>query len=299
MERNKEKQIILLIFITCGNIVFYYTPMGGLIMAFQDYNPIDGFLNSEFVGFKHFIEFMNDDDFIISLRNSLVINGFNIMFGFTLPIAFAIFIFSMKNNMFKKVTQTITYLPHFISWVVVGGMVYKLLDPDTGILNLLLKQLSLEPIPFMRDPGYFWGIITSVSIWKELGWNSIIFLAALSAIDVEQYEAAVVDGANSLQKLIHITLPGIMPTIVLMLIFNIGNLFNANGNVSFDAIFNMRNAFIADVANTLDFYIYQEGIMRNQISYATAMGFFQNIISLFLVLGANKISKKIRGYGMF
>ncbi len=280
-------------------LVFFYRPMVGLIMAFQNYKVTLGMYHSPFVGLKNFQEFLVNPGFWLTLRNTLVINGLSIAIGFPLPIILALVINTINPGPFKKVTQTISYLPHFISWVVIAGLMYKLLDPEIGAVNLLLKLLGARPVPFMRQPQSFWGIITAVAIWKEVGWNTIIFLAALASIDIEQYEAAIIDGATGWQKLWRITLPGIAPVIALMFIFTIGNLFNANGNVSFDAIFNMRNALVSDTANTVDYFIYQEGVSSNRMSFAAAIGFAQNLISLIVVLGANSISRKARGYGAF
>lgn len=223
----------------------------------------------------------------------------HILIGFPLPIALGIAIFSMKDSVFKRVTQTITYLPHFISWVVIAGLVYKMLDQQTGIVNTLIVALGGERVAFMRDPNYFWGIIIVVAIWKEIGWNTIIYLAALSAIPTEQYESAVVDGANGWQKLFYITLPSIAPTIGLMLIMTVGNLVNGNGGIGFDAVYNLRNALLSSKANTLDYFIFAEGILSNKLSYATAIGLAQGLVSLVLVMLANATSRKLRGYGAF
>ena len=226
-------------------IVFAYVPMVGVLMSFEDYDIIKGLFGSRWVGLEHFREFLSDRDFWRALRNTLVINGLSILIGFPLPVMLAIAIFSVRDGIFKRVTQTIIYLPHFVSWVVVGGLVYKLLDENTGAINTLIKACGGDAVAFMRSPAYFWAIIIVTCIWKELGWNTIIFLAALSGIDADQYEAAVVDGANSWQRLIYITIPGIMPTVGLMLIMTVGNLINANGSAYFDAIYNLRNAMTA------------------------------------------------------
>ena len=280
-------------------IVFSYTPMVGILMSFQDYDIVKGLFGSEWVGLEHFKEFLTDEDFWRSLRNTVAMNGLSILIGFPLPIALAILIFSIKDGVFKRVTQTISYLPHFVSWVVVGGLVYKLLDVNTGAVNTLIERLGGEPIAFMREPGWFWAIMILVSIWKELGWNTIVYLAALSGIDAEQYEAALVDGANSRQRLWYITLPNIMPVVGLMLIMTVGNLINASGSASFDAVYNLRNALVAPMSDTLDYYVFAQGIQHNAYSYAAAIGLVQGAISLLLVIGANKISRKTRGYGAF
>lgn len=280
-------------------LVFSYVPMVGVLMSFQDYDIVKGLSGSEWVGLKHFKEFFSDSGFWSALKNTLAINGLSILIGFPLPIALAIAIFSMKDGIFKKVTQTISYLPHFVSWVVVGGLVYKLLDVDTGAINNFIKTFGGEPIAFLREPQWFWVIIIITCIWKELGWNTIIYLAALSGIDAEQYEAALVDGANKRQRLWYITLPGIMPVVGLMLIMTIGNLINANGGASFDAVYNLRNALTASMSDTLDYYIFSQGIQHNEYSYAAAIGLVQGLVSLFLVTTANRISRKTRGYGAF
>jgi putative aldouronate transport system permease protein len=283
----------------CAVIVFAYIPMVGVVMAFQDYDIITGYMSSPWAGLKHFHNFLMKPAFWRSLRNTLTINGLSILIGFPLPIVFAIMIFTMKSGPYKRITQTISYLPHFVSWVVVSGLVYKMLDNDTGIINFILTRLGFDRIAFMRLPGYFWGVIITTAVWKELGWNSIIFLAALSAIDAEQYEAAIVDGANGFQRLIYITIPGILPTVGLMLIMTVGTLVNASGNVSFDAVFNLRNPLLTSVSDTIDYYVYAEGIANNNLSYSAAVGLAQSMVSLFLVLMANKISRKAQGYGAF
>lgn len=280
-------------------IVFAYVPMAGLIMSFQNYDLVKGFSGSKWVGLKWFQKFLKDKDFYIALRNTLGINSLHLLIGFPLPVILAIGIFAMKPSVYKKVTQTITYLPHFISWVVIAGLVYKMLDSETGIVNTLIKSMGGAAVPFMREPDYFWAIIIIVAIWKELGWNTIIYLAALSAIPSEQYEAAIVDGATGRQQLWYITLPSIMPTIGLMLIMTVGNLVNGNSGIGFDAVYNLRNAFLSARANTLEYFSFSEGILNNKFSYATAIGFAQGVVSLILVSSANALSRKLRGYGAF
>lgn len=280
-------------------IVFSYVPMAGLIMSFQDYDLVQGFSGSRWVGLRWFERFLRDRDFYNALRNTLCLNSLHLLIGFPLPVLLAIGIFAMKPSPYKKITQTVTYLPHFISWVVISGLVYKMLDSETGIVNTIIQAFGGEPIAFMREPQYFWWIIIIVAIWKELGWNTIIYLAALSAIPSEQYEAAIVDGANGRQKLWYITLPSIAPTIGLMLIMTVGNLVNGNSGIGFDAVYNLRNALLASRANTLEYFSFSEGILNNRFSYATAIGFAQGIVSLVLVTSANAFSRKLQGYGAF
>jgi putative aldouronate transport system permease protein len=279
--------------------VFSYRPMIGVIMAFQDYDVVRGMFDSPWVGLEHFRAFLADKDFYRALRNTLAINALYIGIGFPLPIALAIVIFDMKDTVYKRVTQTISYLPHFVSWVAIAGIVYKLLDYHEGILNILLRTLGGEAVPFMRRPEFFWWIAVIVTIWKGLGWNTIIYLAALSGIPSEQYEAAIVDGANWFQQLIYITLPSIAPTIALMLIFTIGTLVAQNSAIGFDAIYNLRNAMVSEYADNLDYYVYAQGILRGRYSFATAVGLVQGLVSLLLVMSANTISRRLRKYGAF
>jgi putative aldouronate transport system permease protein len=279
-------------------LVFSYMPMVGLIMAFQDYDIVDGMFASPFVGLDNFRIMLTDAAFLRSLRNTLVINGLHIAIGFPLPIALAIMIFDMKDSVYKRVTQTISYLPYFVSWVAIAGLVYKLLDVHTGVINVLIVALGGEAIPFMREADYFWWITVIVAIWKQVGWNTIIYLAALSGVPAEQYEAAIIDGANGFQQLIYITLPSIAPTVALMFIFTIAHLVT-NSPISFDAIYNLRNALVSSHSDTLDFYIYMQGIQRVRFGFATAMGLIRGLAGLVLVLGANGLSRRIRKVGAF
>ena len=282
--------------------IFNYIPMMGVSISFFDYKVTKGFWGSEFVGLQHFRKFLTDPNFFRALRNTIGINGTAILIGFPLPIIFALILDSMKWKSYKKIAQTISYLPHFISWVVVAQLAYRILDERTGSLNMLIKAFGFESVPFMTDPGYFWGIVISVGIWKEIGWLSIIYLSALSSVDVEQYEAASIDGVKGYQKLFYITLPNILPTITLVFIFTVGTLVNTSGYfviVPFDAIFNLRNALLSETANTIDFYVYQTGVMNSKYSYSTAIGITQSILAFLMVYGGNSISKKINGYGAF
>lgn len=302
LQRRIQRYSTLYIFLVPAIIValiFYYRPMIGLIMAFQKYDIVKGMFASPFVGLENFRAFVNDKAFWSALRNTLAINGLYFLIGFPLPIALAIMIFGMRDSLFKKITQTISYLPHFVSWVVIAGVVYKLLDINGGIVNILIKTLGGTPVAYMREPDFFWWIMTIVSIWKEMGWNTIIYLAALAAIDAAQYEAAMVDGANGFQQLIYITLPGLAPIIGLMLIFTMGTLVSSNSAISFDAIYNLRNALVASRADTLDYYIYSKGVLGVKYGLSTAAGLMLSLISLFMVLGSNAISRRIRGYGAF
>lgn len=302
LQRRMQRYGTLYIFLLPAIIsvlIFAYRPMIGLIMAFEKYDIVKGMFGSPFVGLENFRAFINDKAFWSALRNTLAINGLYLLLGFPLPVVLALMIFGMRDSLFKKITQTISYLPHFVSWVVVAGVVYKLLDIDGGIVNILLKSLGGSPVAFMREPDLFWWIMTITSIWKEMGWNTIIYLAALASIDAAQYEAAMVDGANGFHQLIHITLPSLAPIIGLMLIFTMGSLVSSNSAISFDAIYNLRNALVSSRADTLDYYIYSKGIQGVKYGLSTAAGLLLSLISLFMVLGSNAISRRIRGYGAF
>lgn len=279
--------------------IFSYIPMFGVMMAFQDFKIKLGYFGSPFVGFKYFGQFLSNKDFYLALKNTLAINVLDIVIGFPLPIIFSLLLNEIKSNSFKRVTQTITYLPHFISWVVISGLFYRLLDYDSGSINFFINALGFDKVAFFRDPKYFWPILISLSIWKDLGWNSIIYLAAISGIDQEQYEAATVDGAGRLQKILHITLPGIAPTAALLLILTMGSLFASTSSSSFDAVYNLRNPMVTSAAHVLDIYVYTEGIRFNRLSYAAAIGFAQSVLSFGMVALANSTSRKLKGYGAF
>jgi putative aldouronate transport system permease protein len=280
-------------------VIFSYVPMVGVVMAFQDFKIQLGYLGSPLVGFKYFQEFLRNKDFFLALKNTLIINSLNIAIGFPLPIIFAFLLNEIRSSAFKRVTQTITYLPHFISWIVIAGLFYRLLDYSTGSANQLLVALGGQRVGFFREPAYFWTILISLSLWKDFGWNSIIYLAAITGIEVEQYEAATVDGATRLQKAAFITLPGIFPIIALMLILTIGGLFASTSSSSFEAVYSLRNAMVTEAAQVLDIYVYTEGIRFNHLPYAAAIGLAQSVVSFLMVCIANTVSRRLRGYGAF
>lgn len=273
-------------------LVFNYAPMVGLVMAFQNYKVQHGFFGSEFVGFVHFSKFFKDPEFYRALKNTICISLLKIIFEFPAPIILAILLDEIKNIKFKRVCQTITYLPHFVSWIIVATMVYRMVDPYSGIVNIIIKALGGQPIEFMRESKYFWGILIGTGIWKEIGWNSIIYLAAISAINPELYSAAMVDGANRFQRIIHVTLPGIMPTVALMFVLGLGGLVHTN----FDAVFNLMNPLVQTRAEVIDTYVFRTGIQLARYSYATAIGLTQSIISTILVFIGFRLANKINQY---
>ncbi|GBF74521.1 protein lplB [Paenibacillus sp. 598K] len=285
--------------------VFNYIPMFGLVMAFQDYNILDGYFRSEFVGLEHFRAFFEAPDFYRALRNTLAINLICLLVVFPLPIVFSILLNELFSSKLKKTIQTITYLPYFISWVVVGGLFYKLLESQSGAVNVLLQSLGFEDVAFFREPAYFWPIIVIATIWKGIGWNSILYLSAINAIDPHLYEAAEVDGANRWQRMWHVTLPGVTGTAVFLFILTVGSLINGSGGASgsmapnFEALWNFRNALVAERSDVLDIYVYQQGVQGAQYAYAAAIGVFQSLLSIVLIFTSNYLIKKWRGSALF
>lgn len=296
LKLRLREQWPLLVFLLPGIIafaLFSYLPYFGLLAAFKSYNPLKGILGSKWVGFENFEYIFSLPSFRQAFTNTAIIGLLKLVFCFPAPIIFALMINEVGNRTLKRTLQTISYLPHFISWVVAGSIWYRLLSPYNGIVNDLLMKLGIlqETINFVGEPSMFRGILIISDIWKELGWGAIIYLAAITSINPELYEAAVVDGANRWQQVLYITLPGIKGTIVLMLIMQFSNLIN----IGYDQIYNMYNDVVMEVADVLDTLILRTlsvGSMRD-ISLGTAMGLFKNMIGILLFLLANGVSKKL------
>ena len=269
-------------------ILFHYWPMLWLRIAFYDFRILKGFEGSKFVGWKHFQSFMSNPDFLTIMWNTLYLNILSLIFSFPAPIIFAIFLNELAGGKFKKGVQTISYLPHFLSIVVVVSMIRNILSPSMGIVNSILKQLGGKETYFIGEPGYFRPIMIISGIWQEMGWSSIIFLSAIAGINTELYESAVIDGANRWKQVLHITLPGISQTIIVMLILRIGSLLS----VGFEKVYLMQNPHNLGVSEVLSTYVYKRGMVNNNYSLATAVGLFNGAISLVLVAVANKLSKK-------
>lgn len=291
--RNKELYLIM-IPVIIFYFVFSYLPMYGIIIAFQDYTPAKGFMGSEFVGLKHFIDFMTGNSFLKLLRNTLRISCANIIFGFPVPIILALLINEVRNKRFKGIVQTCTYLPHFISIVVVAGMI-KDFTVSTGLINDIIAFFGGERVTMLAETKYFTPIYVISGIWQEAGWNTIIYLAALTAIDKALYEAATIDGAGEMRKMWHITLPAILPTIVILLIMKIGSMLN----VGYEKIILLYNASTRDVADVISTYVYRRGLQERSWSFSTAVGLFNSVINVTLLILSNKISKMINGSGLW
>jgi putative aldouronate transport system permease protein len=271
--------------------IFSYVPIWGWTMAFQKFKPGKSFGEQTWVGFDNFIALFKDDQFYLVLRNTLSMSFLSLIVGYTVPIIFAIMLNEIRLMAFKRTMQTISYLPHFVSWVIVAGLVTKMLSVDGGIVNQLLLALHLidKPIQFMAQPHLFWGIVTVSDMWKETGWNSIIFLAAITGIDPELYEAATMDGAGRFRRIWHITLPGIRPTIMVMMILSIGWLMS----IGFEKQFLLGNSIVKDYSEVLDLYVLNYGINLGRYSYGTAIGIFNSLVSITLLFVANQIFKRL------
>lgn len=274
-------------------IVFCYIPLAGWIMAFQNYKPATGFFHSKFVGLYQFKRMFTDPilapKFRQVLGNTLGMSFMSLVFGFFFSITFAILLNEMNSLAYKKIVQTVSYLPHFVSWVIVSNIVSGALAPS-GVVNDILLKLGIinQPFNFLAKPNLFWWIVTGADIWKETGWNAIIYIAAMASIDPQLYEAAIVDGASRMQRIWHITLPGIRSTIVMLLILSIGNIIN----IGFEKQWLLSNPIVDAKAEVLDKYIIDYGISNFNFSYGTALGIFKSIISIILVFSANRIAKK-------
>ncbi len=293
--RKDWKLYSLLIIPIAYYIIFKYGPMLGNAIAFRKYVPGGNWLGEEWIGFKYFKMFLQDPNFWNIFKNTLRISVASLVFGFPAPIIFALLLNEIRSVHFKKAVQTISYLPHFLSIVVVAGMVMDILSPSGGFINQIVFKITGETIPFMQESKYFTSIYVISGIWQSLGWGAIIYLAALSGLSPELYEAAEIDGANRWKQTLHVTLPGIAPTVTVMLILNVGNLLN----IGFEKVFLLYNPAIYDKADVLSTYLYRMAMQMNSFSYATAIGLFNSIIGLILILSANQLSKKIMGSSLW
>lgn len=278
-------------------IIFRYLPMTNITMAFKDYNMFKGVWASPWSKpiFKWFEKAFQTEDFWYALRNTLMLNGLDLIFGFPMPIILALLLNELTFRRYKKVTQTIVYLPHFLSWVVVANMFIPMLSPSSGLINSIIVALGGEPIYFMADK--FWWIIVYVAlgIWKETGWGAIIYLAALTGIDQQLYEAATIDGANKWKQLLHVTLPGISSTITVVLILNIGRMMS----IGFDQPYLLGNGSVIEISDVISTYVYRLGLQSADISRSTAIGLFQSAVNLIMLFATNYFSKRISGEGIY
>lgn len=276
-------------------LVFKIAPLWGLSLAFVDFNAYKGLFGSEFVGFGNFTRFFKSNNFYLMLRNTLVISLMNLVLFFPAPIILALLLNEIRGDRFRKVTQTIVYLPHFLSWVVIAGLTFFIFSSDIGLVNKVILANGGSAVGFLSNPKLFWWFLLGQTTWKEVGWQSIIYLAAITQIDMSLYEAANVDGASRFQKLIYITLPSLMPTVITMFIIRLGTVFD----VSLDQILMMKNAFVTDVAEVFDTYAYTQGIMQGNLSTGVTVGIFKGIVCMVLVVSTNKFIKYLGYEGIY
>ena len=275
-------------------VIFKYASMFGNIMAFQDFRIARGFWKSNWVGLKHFKTFFEDIYFWRLVRNTMVISASTLLFNFPMAVIFALLLNEVRNLKFKKLVQTVTYMPHFISTVVICSMIISYITPS-GLINSIITALGFEKVPFLTNPKYFVGVYVVSHIWQNMGWSSIIYISALSGIDAELYEAAAVDGAGRWKQTLHITIPGILPTMSIMLIMSVGSIMS----VGYEKILLLYTPAIYETADVISTYVYRQGIMGGSYSYSAAIGMFNSIVNFSLLTFANWFSKKVQGSGLF
>ncbi|MFD1992326.1 ABC transporter permease [Paenibacillus nicotianae] len=275
-------------------LTFKYGPMYGIQIAFKDFNFFQGINDSEWIGWDAFREVFQNQDFYKTLRNTLMLNFLDLLVSFPAPLLLAIMLYEVKAVWFKKLSQTILYIPHFISWVIIGGIVYQVFGTQSGFVNNMWMALGFQPIPFLTDPNYWLVTYLLTGVWQSAGWGTILYLAALTGINKELYEAADMDGAGRLKRIWHITLPGLKTTIITLLIINLGNMVT----IGFERPFVIGNVAVQDYSDVLSTFVYRIGLESGQYTLATVVGLFQAVVGLIFVLGANYASKKSTGEGI-
>ncbi|MGO4698414.1 ABC transporter permease [Paenibacillus sp. 2TAB26] len=294
LKRNRFLYM-LLVPVAIYLLLFKYAPMAGEIIAFKNYRLSDGIWGSSWVGFQQFEKLFASREFYIVLKNTLLLNLYSLLFAFPAPILLAIMLNEVRVEWYKRTLQNLLYIPHFISWIVLGSIIIALLSPSTGIVNYLLQAFGIEPIYFMADK-LWWPVTFIVSgIWKEAGFGTILYLAAMASIDPTLYEAAKIDGANKIRQIWHVTLPGIRSTIAILLILQVGKMMD----VGFEQIYALRNPAVTSVAEVISTFVYTRGIVNLQYSYTTALGLFQSLIALILIVSVNRIIKALGERGLW
>lgn len=296
LKKLKTQKYLILLAIPCVlyYIIFYYVPMYGVTIAFQKYDFSKGFFNSPWVGLRYFEMFITGPYFIRLIRNTFLLSFYLLVWGFPIPIIFALFLNEIKNSKFKKTVQTISYIPHFLSAVIIVGLLKELASPN-GVINRIIQSTGGDPINFFMQPEWFRTLFVSSDIWQSFGWNAIIYLAALSSIDPQLYEAARIDGAGRWRCMWHITLAGIKPTIIILLILSMGSLLY----VSFEKVLLLYNPGIYETADVISTYVYRTGLTKFDFSYATAVGLMNSVVCFIFVLAANILSKKVNDISLW
>jgi len=292
IKKYKQYRVLLIMMMPAVvyYILFHYLPMYGVLLAFKDFKITQGIIGSPWAGIHHFEKIMNDTYFYTVLKNTLIISLSKLVFGFPVPIIFALLLSEISNMKFKRLAQTVSYLPHFISWVVMAGIFFTLFSLD-GPINGIVKLLGGDPMLFLADDRYFRIILVATSIFQGFGWGSIIYFAAISSIDPQLYEAAVLDGAGRFKRMFYISIPMLAPVIAIMLILSMSGILDAG----FDQIFNMYNVKVYNVSDIIDTYVYRKGLIEMNYSYATAVGLFKSVVALILIVIVNKVVKWIGG----
>lgn len=290
-KRFRESRFLLLLVLPCivYFILFHYVPMFGIAISFQKYNLFKGIWHSEWVGFHYYEMFFSNPDFFKLLRNTFLLGLYRIVFGFPAPIVLALLLNELRSAVFRRLVQSVSYLPHFISNVVVVSMIIVFLSPSGGLINRLIEMVGFEPVNWLMSPDWFRTIYVGSGIWQGVGWSSIIYLAALTAIDPHLYEAAEMDGAGRFRKMIHISLPGIMQTVVVLLILDIGHVLG----IGFEKVFLLYNPATYETADIISTYVYRVGLVQGNYSYAAAIDLFTGVVNLAFLLGANYVSRKL------
>jgi len=276
-------------------IIFRYIPMYGVLIAFKDYNMFQGIWRSPWNNFATFKEIFAMKEFYRAVRNTLLLNGLDLIAGFPAPIILAIILSEMKNKAYKRISQTILYLPHFLSWIVIGSLAIQLFSAHSGLVNVLIEKLGFKPINFLTEKGPWLITYTFLGVWQSAGWNAIIYLAAIAGINPELYEAATVDGAGRLRKIWHITLPCIKPTIIILLILNVGRI----AQIGFDRPYALGNHLVTEVSDVISTFVYRVGLRSARFSTATAVGFFQSVVGMVFLLIANYVADKFGEQGIW
>ncbi len=288
IKNNYELYLLLipgLIFL----LLFKYAPMYGIIIAFQEFNIFDGFIGSKWVGLDQFEKLIHSDEFYQVFKNTLLISFYKIVLLFPIPIIIALFLNEVRKAFFKKTIQTIIFLPHFLSWIIISGLFMNILSPSGGLVNHVIEWLGGKPISFFLDNDFFRSVVVFTAGWKESGWNAIIFIAAIAGIEQEQYEAAAIDGAGRIRQMINITLPGILPTIILIFILRLGYLLEAGT----EQILTMYNSVVYTSGDVIGTFVYRQGLGQQDYSFSTAVGLFNSVVGLILIVFGNELSKRL------
>lgn len=293
--RNHWPLYLFLVLPIAYFLLFKYAPMYGILIAFKDYNIFQGVWASPWNNFATFREIFSMPDFWNAFKNTFVLNGLDLVIGFPAPIILAVILSEIKVMRFKKISQTILYLPHFLSWVIIGSIALQLFAPESGLINLVIMKFGGSSIPFLTDKWVWLGTYVFLGLWQSIGWNMIIYLAAIAGINQELYEAAVVDGAGRLRKIWHITLPGIKPTIIILLIFAVGKITQ----IGFDRPFTVGNSLVLEFSDVISTYVYRIGIQNFQYTVATAVGLFQSVIGLVFLIITNYIAERFGEQGIW